>query len=66
MSLNIERKLTNILADIKTISELSNKDVLQNSITERLSEILTQYEDKLDKVVLRLADADIIKVLRRL
>lgn len=66
MSLNIERKLTNILADIKTISKLSNKDVLQNSITERLSEILTQYEDKLDKVVFRLADADIIKVLRRL
>lgn len=66
MSLNIERKLTNILADIKTISELSNKDVLQNSITERLSEILTQYEDNLDQVVFRLADADIIKVLRRL
>ena len=66
MSLNIERKLANILADIKIISELSNKDVLQNSITERLSEILTQYEDKLDQVVFRLADADIIKVLRRL
>jgi len=66
MSSNIEKKLIKIEKDISNIKKINSEELLYNIIDERLTEILSQYNNSLSDALYRLEDKNKIKLLKRL